>query len=123
MLIATGGVEVEFDGALVFWPQCCAGLEHWREWIDFAEGGAAPWGGHGQEPVIERLPSGKLRIGLEGGACAEVEAEALREALRVLEREMAGFAACVARWADEVAPERAEALVGKMVGDFALVRG
>lgn len=121
VLIAPGGVEVEVEGALVFWPQCCAGLERWREWIDFAEGSAPPWGGHGKEPVIERLPSGKLRIGLEGGACAEVEAVTLREALRVVERDLAGFAERVARWAEEVVPAQSKALTAVIVRDFALV--
>ncbi len=43
------------------------------------------------------------------------------EALRAVERDLAGFAKGVARWAEAMVPERAADLTGKVVGDFALV--
>jgi hypothetical protein len=44
-LIACGGFEIA-DCDVQIRPACCSGIEQWREWRSFLEGGTSPWFGH-----------------------------------------------------------------------------
>jgi hypothetical protein len=105
--IVAGGVEVAVDGAVVVGPECCCGLERWREWIAFAEGGDAPWSGHSPDPWIERLPSGDVALGYDDAPDAVVTPGALRRALAAAERDLDAFTVALLRWAERVEPRLA----------------
>lgn len=120
-IVVSGGIEVEVDGTVVVSPQCCCGLEDWREWIDFADGGDSPWAGHDPTPRLERLPSGLLAIGYHGTPelVRHVEPAALRSALAEVERNIAAFRDRLADWAAAIAPELAPTLVARLSHDLA----
>jgi hypothetical protein len=121
-LIAAGGIEVVHGGRVVLSPGCCCGLEHWREWITFAEGGRPADSGHQPPPLVERLPSGILRIGYESApdAAVEIPAEELRGALRAVESDLAAFVTSLAEWAGHRAPASAAAFAAVIDRAFSL---
>lgn len=112
--VVAGGIEVCVDGEPAVGPECCCGLETWREWQAFAAGGAAPWSGHGGDPLLERLASGALRLGYDGSPAeaATVSPEALRVALEQVERDLQGFIeVSLSRWADQIVPRLSQPFV------------
>lgn len=119
-VIVGGGIEITIDGAIVVTPECCAGLERWREWIGFADGGAEPWAGHSPDPYIERLASGMIALGYSSQKAIHVAPEALRAALARVEDEVAAFTVALQAWANSLVPELAAALGEKLAGDLAL---
>ncbi|MDI1436398.1 hypothetical protein [Polyangium sorediatum] len=121
-VVVAGGLEITCGGALVLAPECCTGLENWREWITFAEGGPPPWGGHDPTPYITRLDGGSLALGYheKKEAAIEVAPAVLRAALAEVEAEVAGFAALLERWAETHVPAMAAALVDKLARDLSL---
>ena len=117
-LVVGGGVELRRGDEILITPGCCCGLETWREWNRFAEGGAAPWGGHTPILIGEQLPDGRLSIGARhDGPDADIEpilettADELRAALRDTEADLAGFLGVLQGWASRIAPEVATAVV------------
>jgi hypothetical protein len=110
--IVSGGVEVCVAGRPVIGPECCCGLEKWREWQVFLDGGDAPWCGHDPDPIVRRLESGAIELGYEGGPATTLVAPgALRSALEQMERDLQGFLGALSRWADQVMPRLAPAFV------------
>ena len=109
--VVGGGLEVCRTTDVVLTPSCCCGLETWREWIAFAEGGPAPWSGHDPDPYIERLPSGLLAIGYAADRenALQTSPSELREALRLAELDLCGFLHLLERWASVTAPSTASA--------------
>jgi hypothetical protein len=117
--ILTGGIDVYLGGEHVVGPQCCCGIETWREWERFVDGGDAPWCGHSPDAVFHRLESGALELGYVDAKMAIVSPGALRAALSQVEQDLEGFVTLVARWADEVVPRLASPFVAtfaKMLG-------
>jgi hypothetical protein len=54
-LVLPGGIRaIDDESQLTIEPGCCCGLETWREWLNFAEGGNSPWLGHDPDPWVER---------------------------------------------------------------------
>jgi len=91
-VVVGGGIELVVDDDVVSTPGCCAGLETWREWIAFVDGGMhAPWCGHDPDTDFERLPTGEIVVA-RAGREAVVERDVLRSALAVVERELDVFA-------------------------------
>ncbi|WP_143140942.1 hypothetical protein [Nannocystis exedens] len=115
-----GGIEVTVEGVVVVTPQCCAGLEQWREWLAFLDGGPEPWGGHDPMLRVTRTASGSIAFGYEDSAECLVAPERLRAALGAVEAELAAFAGLLAGWAEVHVPGLAEALVDKLGRDLAL---
>lgn len=114
--IVSGGIEVWVDGELVLGPACCCGLETWREWLAFVEGGAAPWSGHDPDPIIARTLSGAIELGTKGGPSpAQVAPYALRAALLGAERDLRAFVEPLSSWADRVVPRLAASFVSAFV--------
>lgn len=110
--IVAGGIEVCVNGEPVVGPQCCCGLETWREWQRFAGGGNPPWCGHGPDPLLCRLESGELQLGYQDEpAPATMAPETLRAALEGVERDLQGFLGALADWAEQVVPRLAPAFV------------
>lgn len=121
-LIVRGGIEIVDGGRIVLSPGCCCGLEDWREWITFAEGGRPADSGHDPDPLVERLPSGLLRIGYQYAPrdTVEVPAEDLRRALRQVEFDLVAFVDALAVWANRLAPASAAAFVDTVDRAFSL---
>lgn len=112
--VVAGGIELHADGEHVVGPECCCGLEKWREWQVFAAGGDAPWSGHSPDPHFEKLESGELQIGYQGEhlpAPVAISPEALRAALERAERDLQGFIEVLSKWADQVVPRQSRELV------------
>lgn len=120
-IIVAGGVEVEVDGVVVLTPQCCAGLEQWREWTAFVAGGPPPWGGHSPDPHVALAADGRVELGYVGAALTRVERSALQAALLGLERDLAEFVGRLREWAEAVAPRIAGTLVDRLCRDLDLV--
>ncbi|WAS95957.1 hypothetical protein [Nannocystis punicea] len=119
-VIVGGGIEVSVDGEVVVTPQCCGGLEQWREWLEFLDGGPEPWGGHGPMLRVTRMGSGAIALGYEDSTERLVAPERLRAALEAVEAELAAFTALLAGWAEVHVPGLADALVDKLGHDLAL---
>jgi|GEM_PF-1977173 hypothetical protein len=108
--IVSGGIEVCVGGEHVVGPQCCCGLETWREWQIFTQGGAAPWSGHSPDPLLLRLESGELQLGYEGSpAPMKIAPEALRSALELVEHDLQGFVEALSNWGGRVVPRLSRA--------------
>src|SRR5262249_21653571 len=112
-----GGIELVAGGKVVIAPGCCCGLEMWREWIDFADGGHPPWCGHDTGYDIERRASGALAVN-----DVEVAPSALRAAVARVESDLRAFATLLRHWAAEVAPAVADRFVDAFVRDMRVER-
>lgn len=119
-VVVGGGIQVRVDDVVVLRPECCCGLEGWREWIAFANGGAQPWAGHSPYPYVARPAAGMIALGLTKDSAVQVEAEALRAALQSVEQDLVAFRALLRAWAHSVAPKIAERVVAKLDHDFQL---
>jgi hypothetical protein len=112
--VVSGGVEVCVGGEHVVGPQCCCGLECWREWQVFAQGGPAPWTGHSPDALLLRLESGALELGYQDeGAPMTIPPEALRAALDRVEIDLQGFVEALLRWGDRVVPRLSQAFASR----------
>ena len=119
-VVVGGGIELIVDDELVSTPGCCAGLETWREWIAFVDGGMhAPWCGHDPETAFSRLPTGEIVVA-RAGRQAVLDRDVLRSALAVVERELGGFASNLQRWLANVAPHLMPRLATKLASDLSL---
>lgn len=118
-LIVAGGLKLFKADRKILAPQCCCGLETWREWLAFADGGAPPWSGHSSpDPHLERLPSGLLEIG--HATIHLVDPADLRSALDETSRALVAFTDRLSTWLTEVVPALAPALTAKIADDLAL---
>jgi len=118
-LIVAGGLQLNIDDQQILAPQCCCGLETWREWLAFASGGDPPWSGHSPDPHLDRLPSGLLEIGYDS-AIHTIDPADLRAALDETTRTLAAFADRLTTWLTAAAPDLAPALTAKLAADLAL---
>src|SRR5262249_29366784 len=105
-LILSGGIQTTVGSEVVLAPSCCCGLETWREWIVFAEGGEPPWCGHDPDPQPERPASGDLVLGYADPTARRIQVTPahLREAMRRVERSLTAFGHSLERWAMTIAP-------------------
>ena len=55
-----GGLCAE-DGDVCIGPNCCCGLEGWRDWYDILNDGSSPWLGHDPTPEV-KIDGKQLRI-------------------------------------------------------------
>lgn len=118
-LIVAGGLQLHLDDHLILSPQCCCGLETWREWLTFADGGDPPWCGHSPDPHLERRPDGHLELGYPD-ATHRIDPADLRAALADAARDLAAFAERLTAWLTELAPTLGPALAEKLALDLAL---
>jgi hypothetical protein len=130
LLVVTGGLQVcDIDTGVEVVPGCCAGLEDWRDWTQ-ALAGDSPWLGHDPGPEVEVLGD-HLRVWQNGGPnrhhgrWAGVHLDLPRVALPALlmsvHRDLVGFVAVLAGWAERLGlGPRGDALVKAIDRDFAI---
>lgn len=120
-LVLPGGLGVfDSDGRSIL-PSCCAGLESWREWCAFADGGDSPWMGHDPWPGL--VKSGEtvrvwsdLGVGVSeppsSSFALEIPVVDFRARLADVERDLRAFLGVLHRWTDATAPGK-----GKLLAD------
>src|SRR5689334_21443076 len=119
-LIIPGGIRAIDDKGKLVNPSCCCGLEIWREWLEYLEGGASPWLGHSPSPEIEQIQNG-YRV----WSASEEEDKNLRYHIYFSEEEFVQnlqqvcsdlkiFLSRLREWANNLSPENAEAVVNKI---------
>ncbi|MFJ7911619.1 hypothetical protein [Kitasatospora sp. NPDC096204] len=115
---APGGLVVT-DSATgaVFEPGCCNGLEDWREWLDVTDGSGTAWFGHDPDARAECVGRVvRLTQDAEGGEgpVIELPVDELRGLLAGAERDLRGFLALAAGWAERQVPGYAGAVTGAL---------
>ena len=107
-------------------PGCCAGLDNWREWLEFEASGQTPWMGHEPDPWLEHVDN-QIRIWSRGPLAEatseepfaiDVTVDEFRGGLTAVSQHLIAFAAVLRRWADRRAPAVAAALVDRFLGEF-----
>ncbi|WP_370422211.1 hypothetical protein AB8O64_28705 [Streptomyces sp. QH1-20] len=108
-LFAAGGLRVaDHSTGVTFLPGCCDGLEDWRDWHQFVDGGSLLGFGHDPSPVAERFgDSVRLTVNAEqsDSPVIELSVTELRHLLAGAERDLAGFLALAADWASRRLPD------------------
>ncbi|MFJ4094199.1 hypothetical protein ACIPYS_21680 [Kitasatospora sp. NPDC089913] len=112
-LYAAGGLRVtDHRTGVVFLPSCCDGLEDWRDWQAFVDGGNLLGFGHEPvSPIAERLgDTVRLTVNAEqsGSPVIELPVTELRHLLAGVERDLTGFLALATAWARQRMPEHAD---------------
>ncbi|WP_189925735.1 hypothetical protein [Kitasatospora xanthocidica] len=115
---APGGLRVT-DSATgtVFVPGCCTGLEEWRGWLGVTDGGGAAWFGHDPDARVEWVGrTVKLTQDADDADSPVIELppEELRRLLAGAERDLRGFLALAAAWAERQLPGHAAALTAAL---------
>ncbi|WP_459651542.1 hypothetical protein [Kitasatospora sp. Ki12] len=111
-LYAAGGLRVtDHATGVAFLPGCCDGLEDWRDWHVFADGGGLLGFGHEPvSPVAERFgDTVRLTVNAEhsGSPVIELPVTELRHLLAGAERDLTYFLALATAWARRRIPEHA----------------
>ncbi|MCJ0869388.1 hypothetical protein [Streptomyces sp. AP-93] len=102
-LFVAGGLQVtDPSTGVTFQPGCCDGLEDWRDWHRFADGGSLLGFGHDPvSPVAERFGC-TVRLTVNGeqsdSPVIELSVTELRTLLDAAERHLADFLALAADW-------------------------
>lgn len=111
--VAPGGLRVQDAGTgTTLTPGCCCGLEDWRGWLEIADGGEL-WLGHDPTPCAEQLGD-TVRLHPDGehpGPVIEIARIELPRLLAGVQQDLADFLLLVAAWAEQTAPQSAQALV------------
>ncbi|MFD9883424.1 hypothetical protein ACFWZT_18415 [Streptomyces alboflavus] len=108
-LFAAGGLRVtDTSTDVVFLPGCCDGLEDWRDWYQFLDGGSLLGFGHDpSSPVAERFGD-TLRLTVNAdqsdSPVIELSLAELRHLLAGVERDLADFLTLAADWASRHLP-------------------
>lgn len=110
-LFAAGGLRVtDTSTGVAFLPGCCDGLEDWRDWHRFADGGKLLGFGHEpMSPVAERFgDTVRLTVDSEQSASPVIELPTaeLRNLLTGVERDLGDFLTLAADWASRQLPGR-----------------
>ena len=118
-LIAPGGLAFS-DGNQIIYPGCCCGLESWREWGQFADGGPAPWAGHDPWVYAERSER-EIRVWSDGAVDRpsdsihiEMTTEEFDKAYALAEEAFSGFFEALKRWCNDLDAGRAKKLLAKL---------
>ncbi|MFD8012582.1 hypothetical protein [Streptomyces sp. NPDC058955] len=106
---ASGGLRVtDHATGVAFLPGCCDGLEQWRDWHRFIEGGSPLGFGHDPvSPLAERLgDTVRLTVNAEESDSPVIELTAadFRALLAGAERDLVDFLALAASWASVYLP-------------------
>ncbi|MCX5166588.1 hypothetical protein [Streptomyces antibioticus] len=109
-LFAAGGLRVtDTATGVTFLPGCCDGLEDWRDWHQFIDGGSLLGFGHDPvSPVAERFGDVvRLTVNAEeaDSPVIELSVTQLRHLLAGVERNLADFLALTADWASGHLPD------------------
>ncbi|MFD9036663.1 hypothetical protein ACFVZW_36850, partial [Streptomyces sp. NPDC059567] len=103
-LFAASGLRVTDNSTgVTFLPGCCDGLEDWRDWHQFADGGSLLGFGHDPlSPVAERFgDTVRLTVNADqsDSPVVELSITELRNLLAGAESDLADFLALAADWA------------------------
>lgn len=128
-VVAPGGLAA-VGGDVFIPPSCCCGLESWREWLRFVDGGEQPWLGHDPSPWVETTGSGYV-VWSDGGLgdapsgelrSVEFTRHELQQAITEAAADLEGFLEPLTSWAQKVAPHASSSLVERFCSWFE-VRG
>ncbi len=121
-----GGLRVK-DGDKEICPECCAGLERWRDWEGVPAGNYWPWMGHGQAVWVEPIASGYRVCANENDdydadptTKIEFTESEMIAGLELVQQDLLGFLAQLREWATALAPNQAEAFVEAIDRAFAI---
>ncbi|MEV5607275.1 hypothetical protein [Streptomyces sp. NPDC052225] len=108
-LFAAGGLRVtDTSTGVTFLPGCCDGLEDWRAWHHFVDGGSLLGFGHDPlSPVAERFGDAvRLTVNADQSDSPVVELPItdLRNLVAGAERDLADFLALATDWASRYLP-------------------
>ncbi|GCE02193.1 hypothetical protein [Embleya hyalina] len=109
-LFAAGGLRVTDDSTgVTFLPGCCDGLEDWRDWHRFVDGGGPLGFGHAPVSPVAELFGDTVRLTVDteqsDSPVIEMSVTELRHLLAGAERDLADFLALAAAWASEHLPD------------------
>ncbi|MFD4909111.1 hypothetical protein [Kitasatospora purpeofusca] len=119
-VVAAGGLRVVDDSTgAVFLPGCCDGLEDWRDWHVFLDGGSLLGFGHEPvSPLAERFgDTVRLTVNAEqnGSPVIELPVTELRRLLANAERDLADFLVLATDWVRQHMPEHSEPVIAALV--------
>ncbi|MEK2494031.1 hypothetical protein WN990_31230 [Kitasatospora purpeofusca] len=101
-----------------FLPGCCDGLEDWRDWHVFLDGGSLLGFGHEPvSPVAERFgDTVRLTVNAEqnGSPVIELPVTELRRLLANAERDLADFLVLATDWVRQQMPEHSESVLAAL---------
>lgn len=124
-LLLLGGILVERTDGQQFIPQCCCGLEGWREWMVSYETHKSPWLGHDPFPglswVGDQVSLLEDRESTEAPFC-QMQAGELLLHLQKVHRDFNEFLDCFAGWAQTQPCFPVEELVAKLDTEFDIRR-
>ncbi|MFJ5925230.1 hypothetical protein ACIQF6_21750 [Kitasatospora sp. NPDC092948] len=112
-LYAAGGLRViDRSTGVAFLPGCCDGLEDWRDWHAFVDGGSLLGFGHEPvSPVAERFgDTVRLTVNVQqsGSPVIELSVTELRRLLADAERDLTDFLALATDWVGRQMPEHSD---------------
>ncbi|MFE7275775.1 hypothetical protein [Streptomyces sp. NPDC057623] len=118
-LFAAGGLRVtDHSTGVTFLPGCCDGLEDWRDWYQFVDGGSLLRFGHDPvSPVAERFgDTVRLTVDAEqsDSPVIELSVAELRDLLAGAERDLADFLALAADWSARHLPGHCTAVTAAL---------
>lgn len=103
-LYLPGGLRIRSADREIL-PACCCGLEGWREWWRFLDGGPSPWLGHDPFAWAE-LADGNVRVWSDGSQkpapdayCVEFKRSHFEIELFRVEQDLRAFARRLEHWA------------------------
>ncbi|MER5384620.1 hypothetical protein ABT040_30890 [Streptomyces sp. NPDC002688] len=123
-VVAPGGLRLtDTATGVTAAPGCCVGTEDWRDWLGLATG-EEPWLGHDPTPVVEHAGA-IVRLWPDEdrgtGRSIDIPRAQLPVLLGSVQEDLAGFLACVGRWAATHVPSTtASALTEKLDEDWAV---
>lgn len=99
-------------------PGCCAGLEEWRQWVDFLDSGEPPWLGHDPAPWLNQRDA-NIEICVMAGSPETLVQHSMTRAEYVaqlvqVEQHLHGFVNALRLWAAAVMPDHAARLVARV---------
>lgn len=118
-LFAAGGLRVtDTSTGVTFLPGCCDGLEDWRDWHRFLDGGNLLGFGHDPvSPVAERTGDNvRLTVNAEqtDSPVIGLPVAELRHLLAGVEHDLTAFFALAADWAARYLPDRRAPVVAAL---------
>ncbi|MEU9048002.1 MULTISPECIES: hypothetical protein [unclassified Kitasatospora] len=118
-LYAAGGLRVtDHSTGVTFLPGCCDGLEDWRDWHVFVDGGSLLGFGHEPvSPVAERFgDTVRLTVNAEqsGSPVIELPMTELRHLLAGVERDLTNFLVLATAWIHQQMPEHSGPVVAAL---------
>lgn len=122
--VALGGGLILRVGEKWFAPECCVGMEGWREWYGLLDGSGQPWLGHnpdsGAEVVEERVVVSTHWPGPVGDLEVSITLDELASLLTGVQRDLKDFLGVMRNWAVRLAPNSAEAFVQAVDRNFGI---